>query len=123
MLIRNAVTAYVAAFLIAMYVYMVYINMATITLFYMLAFWNDWWLALLFIDDYKLYPLQYLLRMIQSNILYVMQGMNTVVKQSAIPKETVQMAMCVVTIGPIIFVYPFIQRYFVKGITIGAVKG
>jgi len=98
-------------------------GLATITLFYMLAFWNDWWLALLFIDDYKLYPLQYLLRMIQSNILYVMQGMNTVVKQSAIPKETVQMAMCVVTIGPIIFVYPFIQRYFVKGITIGAVKG
>jgi putative aldouronate transport system permease protein len=98
-------------------------GLATITLFYMLAFWNDWWLALLFIDNYRLYPLQFLLRKIQSNILYVMQGMNTVVKQSQIPKETVQMAMCAVTIGPIVFVYPFIQRYFIKGITIGAVKG
>ena len=98
-------------------------GMATITLFYMLAFWNDWWLALLFIDDYMLYPLQFLLRRIQSNIVYAMQGMNQVVKQGQIPKETVQMAMCVLTIGPIVFVYPFIQRYFVKGITIGAVKG
>jgi len=98
-------------------------GMATITLFYMLAFWNDWWLALLYIDNYRLYPLQFLLRRIQSNIVYAMQGMNQVVKQGQIPKETVQMAMCVLTIGPIVFVYPFIQRYFVKGITIGAVKG
>ena len=98
-------------------------GMATITLFFTLAFWNDWWLALLFIDSQKLYPLQFMLRRIQSNIVYTLQGMNQVVKQGNIPKETVQMATCILTIGPIIFVYPFIQRYFIKGITVGAVKG
>ena len=98
-------------------------GMATITLFYMLAFWNDWWLSLLFIDDSTLYPLQFLLRQVLSNIQALTSGLARVVKISAIPKETVQMATSVITIGPIIFVYPFIQRYFIKGLTVGAVKG
>jgi putative aldouronate transport system permease protein len=97
-------------------------GLAVITLFYMLSFWNDWWMALLFINDTKLYPLQFLLRKILSNIIFASKN-PTMINKGAIPQETVKMATCIVTIGPIIFVYPFIQRYFVKGITIGAVKG
>jgi len=97
-------------------------GVAVITLFYMLAYWNDWWMALLFIKNKQIYPLQFLLRQILANIQFA--AMNpSMVNLGAIPQETVKMATCVVTIGPIIFVYPFIQRYFVKGITIGAVKG
>ena len=98
-------------------------GMATITLFYMLSYWNDWWLALNFIDNEALFPLQFLLRKILSNIAFAASGMSTTFNLAAIPQETVKMATCVVTIGPIVLVYPFIQRYFIKGITVGAVKG
>lgn len=98
-------------------------GLATITLFYMLGYWNDWWLALNFIDNEKLYPLQFLLRKILSNISYAASGMATTFNIATIPQETVKMATCVVTIGPIILIYPFVQRYFIKGITVGAVKG
>lgn len=98
-------------------------GLATITLFYMLGYWNDWWLALNFIDDAKLFPLQYLLRKVLSNVIFAASGMNTQISTGLIPAETVKMATCVVTIGPIVFVYPFIQKYFIKGLTVGAVKG
>ncbi|WP_274362848.1 carbohydrate ABC transporter permease [Paenibacillus thermotolerans] len=94
---------------------------ATITLFIGLAYWNDWTSALWFIDNPNLYPLQYMLYRIQSIINLVREtGMMGNMK---IPGETFQVATLFVTIGPIIFLYPFIQRYFVKGIMIGAVKG
>lgn len=98
-------------------------GIATISLFYMLGYWNDWWLALNFIDDTNLYPLQYLLRKVLSNVLFAASGMNTQISTGLIPAESVKMATCIVTIGPIIFVYPFIQKYFIKGITVGAIKG
>ena len=98
-------------------------GLATITLFYMLGYWNDWWLALNFIDDAKLFPLQYLLRKVLSNVIFAASGMNTQISTGLIPAETVKMATCIVTIGPIVFVYPFIQKYFIKGLTVGAVKG
>jgi putative aldouronate transport system permease protein len=98
-------------------------GLATITLFYMLAFWNDWWLALNFINDTALYPLQFLLRQVLSNIIYITSGRDVSPGvASSIPAETVKMATCVLTIGPIVFVYPFIQKYFIKGITVGAIK-
>lgn len=97
-------------------------GLATITLFYMLAYWNDWWLALNLINEQALYPLQYLLRQVLSNVSYA--NMNQQVGAYAnVPTETVRMATCLVTIGPIVLVYPFIQKYFIKGITVGAVKG
>ena len=97
-------------------------GLATITLFYILAFWNDWWLALNLVTDTELYPLQYLLRQVMSNVSYA--GLkNQVGLVTTVPSETVKMATCVVTIGPIILVYPFLQKYFIKGITVGAVKG
>lgn len=97
-------------------------GIATITLFYALNYWNEWNLALLLINDTKLYPLQYLLRMILMRVTYVGQAaMNANV--SEIPAESTKMATVIITIGPIMLVYPFVQKYFIKGITIGAVKG
>lgn len=97
-------------------------GIATITLFYALNYWNEWNLALLLINDTKLYPLQYLLRMILQRVTYVGQaGISANV--SEIPAESTKMATVIVTIGPIMLVYPFVQKYFIKGITIGAVKG
>lgn len=98
--------------------------MATISLFYALHYWNDWWLALLFIDNYQLHPLQIMIRQLISNInvsSYVSgAGGNYNV---SVPANVVQLATVCLTIGPIIFIYPFVQRYFVQGLTIGAVKG
>lgn len=97
---------------------------ATVSLFISLAYWNDWWLNLLLVTDTKLYTLQYQLFQILSNALFfnssASKGITANVK---VPTETIKMATTVVTIGPIIFLYPFLQRYFVKGIMIGAVKG
>ncbi|CAH0121795.1 MULTISPECIES: carbohydrate ABC transporter permease [unclassified Paenibacillus] len=97
---------------------------ATTSLFYALQYWNDWYLALLFIDDHTLHPLQIMIRQLISNInaqAYV-AGSNTVYS-TPIPSRGVQLATVCLTIGPIILFYPFIQKYFVKGLTVGAVKG
>lgn len=97
-------------------------GIATITLFYMLGFWNDWWMAMNFIDERSLYPLQYLLRQVMSNVKYAVE-VGAILSNTTIPTDAVQMATCLLAIGPIIFVYPFVQKYFIKGITVGAVKG
>jgi putative aldouronate transport system permease protein len=94
---------------------------ATITLFIGLTYWNDWSNALWFIDNPHLYPLQYMLYRIQSLMSFVQQ--NGSMGNMKVPTETFQVATLFVTIGPVIFLYPFVQRYFVKGIMIGAVKG
>ncbi|OPH46738.1 sugar ABC transporter permease [Paenibacillus ferrarius] len=97
---------------------------ATITLFYALQYWNDWWLSLLFIDNYKLHPLQMMIRQLISNLnvsSYV-SGSSTSYSVSA-PTNVVQMATVCLTIGPIVLVYPFVQKYFVSGLTVGAIKG
>ncbi|WP_436239509.1 carbohydrate ABC transporter permease [Paenibacillus sp. LjRoot153] len=97
---------------------------ATITLFYALQYWNDWWLSLLFIDNYKLHPLQMMIRQLISNLnvsSYV-SGSSTSYTVSA-PTNVVQMATVCLTIGPIVLVYPFVQKYFVSGLTVGAIKG
>lgn len=98
--------------------------LATVTLFIATAYWNDWWNAIMLIDNRSLYPLQYLLFNIQSEIQMMR---DLVVSGSAmdreLPNETFKMATVVVTVGPIILLYPFLQRYFVKGMIIGSVKG
>lgn len=101
--------------------------LATISLFYMLAYWNDFYLALFFVDKAELIPLQYHLYRILSTLNYIASattGEGSAVAQNIIlPSESVRLATTILTIGPIIFVYPFIQKHFIKGITIGAVKG
>ena len=96
----------------------------TVGLMYALSYWNDWWHALMFIDDRDLYPLQYYLYSIVSNVNAVSSGRVPAGAAANIrlPAETVKMAVTIITIGPILFGYPFIQRYFVKGIMMGAVK-
>lgn len=101
-------------------------GIATISLFTALAYWNDWFNALLYIKSENLYPLQYLLMQIQNNMDYISKstGFSSQVAGAlqALPRETGRMAMVVVATVPIAILYPFFQRYFVKGLTIGGVK-
>lgn len=101
-------------------------GLATVGLFLALNYWNDWYNAMLFLDEgsKKLYPLQYYL----NNILTKAQALNAAAARSGIPasevpSEPLKLAMTVVATGPIVLLYPFLQKYFVKGVTIGAVKG
>lgn len=101
--------------------------LATVTLFTALGYWNDWWHGLMLVDKSELQPLQMLLRNIISNIQYLqtMESSSAQVQQmlASIPSDGVKMALVIITTGPILLLYPFIQRYFVKGIMVGAVKG
>lgn len=95
----------------------------TVGLMYALGYWNDWWNALMFIDKKELFPLQYYLYSILSNVNAISSGrIPAGVTSVKLPAETVKMAVTIITIGPIIFLYPFVQKYFVKGIMTGAVK-
>lgn len=96
----------------------------TVGLMYALQYWNDWWNALIFINDKDLFPLQYYLYNILSNVNAISSGRIPSGAASGItlPAETVKMAVTVITIGPIIFLYPFIQKYFVQGVMTGALK-
>ncbi len=101
-------------------------GLATVGLFQCLAYWNDWYLPLMFISDDKLFNLQYLLYKTLAAIQYLSQAANLPQGSAALanlPSETARMAMCTLAIGPIIVAYPFFQKYFVKGLTVGAVKG
>lgn len=98
---------------------------ATIGLLNGVAYWNDWTNGLYYITNSQLYSIQQLLNEINNNIQYLssnasaMSGIDT----SSIPSNTVRMAIAVVAILPILCLYPFFQKYFSKGITLGAVKG
>ena len=99
-------------------------GLATVGLFIALNYWNDWYAAMLYIDDDRMYPLQYYL----NDILNKSQGMMNAAARAGIPSaqvpsEPVKLAMTVVATGPIVLLYPFLQKYFVKVVTIGAVKG
>ena len=95
--------------------------LATIALFYALNYWNDWFMALLFIGDNTRFPLQLLLQNMIANVDATQALQYNAAIQ--VPSYQLRMALTLVTIGPIIFVYPFLQRYFVKGLTLGAAKG
>ena len=98
---------------------------ASVALFICLGYWNDWWLGLMLVDKQELQPLQLMLRSITSNIQFLLTVDSSVATQfgDVIPSEGIKMATCIVTIGPILLVYPFVQKYFVKGIMAGSVKG
>ncbi|WP_136608710.1 carbohydrate ABC transporter permease [Paenibacillus dokdonensis] len=96
----------------------------TVGLMYALQYWNDWWNALIFINERNLFPLQYYLYNILSNVNAISSGRipSGASGNITLPAETVKMAITVITIGPIIFLFPYIQKYFVHGIMTGAVK-
>ncbi|MEG2429149.1 MAG: carbohydrate ABC transporter permease, partial [Oscillospiraceae bacterium] len=102
--------------------------LATIGLFLSFAYWNDWFQAMLYIDNEDLFPLQYVLVKIDRQIDFMIRnstamGMSAMEMLDKMPQDAVKMAMVVVAVVPIACSYPFFQRYFVSGLTIGAVKG
>lgn len=100
--------------------------LATVALMTFLAKWNDWYTSMLYINKEELISLQYLLQRIMNNLKLLQEMSSTassVSVASEVPSETVRMAMAVVVAGPALVVFPFFQKYFVKGLTVGAVKG
>lgn len=100
--------------------------LATIGLFITVSYWNDWFTSLVFIKNEKLYSLQYLLNQTLMNAAFLQSIANKAYSSTAKviqPIESIRMAMAMVAIGPMVLVFPFLQKYFVKGLTVGAVKG
>ena len=100
--------------------------LATVALFLTFAYWNDWYQASLYIESrqHNLFPLQYVLVNIEKNIQYLASNdMAMSANSSALPSETMRMAIVVISVVPIMFSYPFFQKYFISGLTVGAVKG
>jgi putative aldouronate transport system permease protein len=99
--------------------------LATIALFTILGYWNDWWLALLYINDAALYPLQYLLFAILRNAEFLTTNTTSsaMLGSVEVPLQTVRMAMAVIAIVPVTIAFVTLQRYFVRGLTIGGIKG
>lgn len=98
--------------------------LATLGLFSALAYWNDWYNCMLYVTNENMFNLQYYLQ----RMLGSAEAMRIVAEKSGIalpsvPLESMKMAMTIIATGPIVLLYPFVQRYFVKGLTIGAVKG
>lgn len=96
--------------------------LASMGLFIALGYWNDWWTAMMFVEKPQLYPLQYVLYSILSSAQMALSMVSSVASVD-MPKESLKLAMTVVSIGPIILLYPSLQKYFVKGVTLGSVKG
>ena len=99
-------------------------GLATVGLFLGLSYWNNWWLAMIFIENKELYPLQYVLY----NMMNSFKFAEVIAKEAGIPmprlpQQSFKMAMAVVTTGPIILFYPYLQKYMIKGLTIGSIKG
>jgi putative aldouronate transport system permease protein len=100
-------------------------GLATIGLFLALHYWNDWFSANIFMTTESKFPLQFFLYKILANaaVLRTDIAANLSAVNFTAPAETLKMAVAVVVTGPIVLLYPFVQKYFVKGLTIGAVKG
>lgn len=101
--------------------------LATMGLLGMIVFWNDWFNALLFIRTEEKYPLQYLMLRVLNDVQFLRANVQLAAQNPELmrnlPNESLQMAFAVVGMGPILLVYPFFQKFFVKGLTVGAVKG
>jgi len=99
--------------------------LATIGLFLALSYWNEWYQSLLYLPDLDYKPLQYYLYKIVNETAALRQSLagSVVVQVGSMPTTTLKMATAVLVTGPIIFLYPFVQKYFISGIAIGAVKG
>lgn len=101
-------------------------SFATIGLFYAVAYWNEWYSALLYLSDSKMYPLQMALRDIittNAQALDATKMASGVLQMKAPPTAVVKMTAIVFTVGPILLVYPFVQKYFVRGVMVGSLKG
>ena len=100
--------------------------LATIALMVGLGYWNDWTNSLYYITDEKLFSIQAILNTIITNIQFLTSGQSAAVQSSAaaaLPSVGIRMAIAVIGVVPILCIYPFFQKYFVKGIVVGGVKG
>ena len=100
--------------------------LATIGLLTLLDYWNSWQPAMLYIDEKEMYPLQYMLQVMLRNIMEILKEMQNNISIGNIqdmPSESARMAMCILAVGPMLFIFPFFQKYFTRGLTVGAVKG
>jgi putative aldouronate transport system permease protein len=102
--------------------------LATVGLFLSFGYWNDWFLAMLYIDNPRLFTLQAYLNRLLGDINFLAQnaqsmGVSVANIIASMPKEAARMAMVVIAVLPIACAYPFFQRYFISGLTVGAVKG
>lgn len=102
--------------------------LATIGLFLCFSYWNDWYQSMLYIEDAKLYSLQALLNAILTNIQMLAKnaatmGLGAAEMLAQMPQEAARMAIVVIIVAPIACAYPFFQKYFISGLTLGAVKG
>jgi putative aldouronate transport system permease protein len=103
-------------------------GIATVALFSTIGIWNDFFLNLLYIQEPSMYNLQRLIQQTLASITTLREiafkigSSGGTIDLSKLPNETFRMAICIVTIGPIILAYPFFQKYFIRGLTIGAIK-
>jgi len=101
--------------------------LATLGLFFALQYWNDWWLTLLYVEQDHLIKLQYLLIRVLKNMEYLNSAeaieYGLVKPGMMVPSLSARMAMCILAAGPMLLVFPLFQKYFVKGLTVGSVKG
>jgi putative aldouronate transport system permease protein len=98
--------------------------LATIGLFLALAYWNDWFISSIFITSAKKFSLQYVLYQILQTSEFFRSGASANVDTNYnLPTESIKLATAVIATGPVILFYPFVQKYFVQGLTVGAVKG
>ena len=99
-------------------------GLATVGLFLALGYWNEWYQSSLFLQNMNVLPLQYRLYKIVNEAQSLKNSVaSQYVTVDNLPAESLKMATAMMTTGPIIFLYPFVQRYFIGGITVGAVKG
>ena len=102
-------------------------GLATIGMFTTIAYWNDWFLGMLYIIDQKKYPVQTLLWSMQNSLEFMKQSSANALEYAEMatnaPTDSGRMALTVLVVLPILLAYPFFQKYFVKGVTVGGVKG
>jgi multiple sugar transport system permease protein/putative aldouronate transport system permease protein len=101
--------------------------LATIGLFAAMGYWNEWYKVLLYIDTRKLFTLQFLIMRLQQQVDFLSSSLNPAARSSmgsvAVPTIGIRLATAMISIGPIVLLYPFLQKYFIKGIMVGSVKG
>ncbi len=100
--------------------------LATVGLFTAVAYWNDWFLALMLLDFAEFKPLSLIILKMVNNLQSMQAAMKypgVTINLADMPTLSIRMATAAITIGPIILVYPFVQRYFIRGLTMGAIKG
>ncbi len=98
-------------------------GIATIALLLLFRYWNDWFNSMLYMDTTKYMTIQYYLVKVLNNVEFVKNNQATVGTSIEVPDESVRMALCVVAAGPMTIIFPFFQKYFVKGLVVGSVKG